>query len=336
MTTILITGAAGFIGSNFVHHMMEKYSDVKILALDILTYAGNIENLDRWQGNPRFEFIKGDIRDSGLSEKIVAKADQVVHFAAESHVDRSILDASDFISTNVYGTHCLLEAARKSKIKKFLNISTDEVYGSVETGSSNEESPLNPTSPYAASKTGADILAQAYFSTYGTPVITTRSSNNFGPYQYPEKLIPLFITNALENKALPLYGDGKNVRDWLYVKDNCTAIDFVLQKGVTGEVYNIGGGNEKRNDEITLEILRILEKPENLIKYVEDRTGHDRRYSLDSSKLTALGWKPLKSFNEAMEETVNWYLKNENWWRKIKEKREDYKRFMDEYYATRR
>lgn len=336
MTTVLVTGAAGFIGSNFVHHMLEKYSDVKILALDLLTYAGNIENLDRWQGNLRFEFIKGDIRNAELTEKIMAKADWVVHFAAESHVDRSILDASDFISTNVYGTYCLLEAAKKSKIKRLINISSDEVYGSVETGSSTEESPLNPTSPYAASKAGADMIAQAYFATFGIPVITTRSSNNFGPYQYPEKLIPLFITNAIENKNLPLYGDGKNVRDWLYVKDNCEAIDFILQKGEGGEVYNIGGGNEKENVEITMKILQILGKPEDLIKYVEDRPGHDRRYSLDSSKLAAFGWKPSKSFNEAMEETVNWYIKNKNWWRKIKEKREEYKRFMNEYYASRR
>ncbi len=301
---MLITGGAGFIGSNFVHYMLDKY-DHEIVVLDKLTYAGNIENLADVIEN--IHFIKGDIC-KGEDVKVAMKdCDVVINFAAESHVDRSIEEPGVFVKTDVFGTYTLLEYARKYDVNKYIQISTDEVYGSIEKGSFTEESRLNPSSPYSASKAGGDMLVGAYYKTYGLPVLITRSTNNFGPYQYPEKLIPLFITNALNDKPLPLYGDGQNVRDWLYVLDNCRGIDLVLRKGKLGETYNISGGVEKTNLEITHMILDILKKPKSLIKFVEDRLGHDRRYSLDSSKIKKLGWEPKWNFEDALRETVKWY-----------------------------
>lgn len=301
---MLITGGAGFIGSNFVHYMLDKY-DHEIVVLDKLTYAGNIENLVDVIGN--IHFIKGDICKEEDVKVAMKDCDVVINFAAESHVDRSIEDPGVFVKTDVFGTYTLLEYARKYEVNRYLQISTDEVYGSIEKGSFTEESRLNPSSPYSASKAGGDMLVGAYYKTYGLPVLITRSTNNFGPYQYPEKLIPLFITNALNDKPLPLYGDGQNVRDWLYVLDNCRGIDLVLRKGRLGETYNISGGVEKTNLEITHMILDILKKPKSLIKFVEDRLGHDRRYSLDSSKIKKLGWEPICNFEDALRETVEWY-----------------------------
>ena len=285
MKTYLVTGGAGFIGSNYIRYMLKKHKDVDIINLDKLTYAGNLDNLKNIEEDPRYKFIKGDICDEVLVNKIMTEIDVVVNFAAESHVDRSIGAPDDFIRTDVFGTFVLLEAARTNKIEKFIQISTDEVYGSIDNGSFTENDPLMPSSPYSASKTGADRLAFSYFVTYDLPVIVTRCSNNFGPFHYPEKLIPLFVTNAMENKSLPIYGDGKNVRDWIYVEDHCDGVDFVCQNGKLGEVYNIGGGNEKTNLEITDRILKKLEKPQSLMTYVKDRLGHDRRYSVDCSKI---------------------------------------------------
>ncbi len=306
---ILITGGAGFIGSNFTHYINANY-DYEITILDKLTYAGNKDNLKEILH--KIQFIKGDI---GCEEdvKIAMKdCDYVVNFAAETHVDKSIEDPSIFVKTDVIGTYNLLEYARKYDVEKYLQISTDEVYGSILNGSFTEESNIDPSSPYSASKAGGDMLAKAYHKTYDVPVLITRSSNNFGPYQYPEKLIPLFIMNAMNDKPLQVYGDGMNIRDWIYVLDNCKGIDVVLNKGKIGEVYNVGGGNEKPNIEITKLILELLEKPESLIKYVDDRLGHDRRYSLDSTKTQKLGWKPEWTFKEAMQETINWYMDNKS------------------------
>ncbi|MCP3682753.1 MAG: dTDP-glucose 4,6-dehydratase [bacterium] len=314
---ILITGGCGFIGSNFVRYMIKTYPDYKLVNLDKLTYAGNPENLKDLESNPNYEFIKGDICDKELVEKIAKDCDAIINFAAETHVDRSIGDPESFIKTDIFGTHNLLEAARKFNLK-FLQISTDEVYGSIEKGSFTEDSTLNPSSPYSASKTGADVLVRSYFVTYGMHVMITRSSNNYGPYQYPEKLIPLFVTNAMEGKQLPIYGDGKQVRDWLFVEDNCSAIATVFHKGKPGEVYNIGADSEKTNMEITKTILKKLGKTEELIQYVKDRPGHDQRYSVDSSKTKSLGWKPTHSFEDAMELTVNWYKNNQEWWTPLK------------------
>ncbi|RMD92685.1 MAG: dTDP-glucose 4,6-dehydratase [Calditrichaeota bacterium] len=318
MKTFLVTGGAGFIGSNFIRYLLKKYRDVKIINLDKLTYAGNPDNLRDVENDPRYEFIKGDICDENLVHKIMPRVDVVVNFAAESHVDRSIGAPDEFIKTDIFGAFVLLEAARKNKIERFIQISTDEVYGSIENGSFKETDTLMPSSPYSASKAGADRLAYSYFVTYNLPVQITRCSNNFGPYHYPEKLIPLFITNALEDKPLPVYGDGKNVRDWIYVEDHCEAIDFIYQHGKVGEVYNIGGGNEKTNLEITEYILKKLEKPKELITFVPDRLGHDRRYSLDCSKLHKLGWRPKHRFEEALDKTIQWYIENRWWWEKIK------------------
>lgn len=331
-SSILVTGGAGFIGSNFVRYMVNKYSQYKIIVLDALTYAGNRENLQDLEGNSNYEFHHGNICDKDIVDQLVRKCQVIINFAAETHVDRSILEAGTFIQTDVVGTFTLLEAAKKHKIARYIQISTDEVYGSIEHGSFSEDSPLQPNSPYSASKASGDLLVRAYHRTYGLPTLITRSSNNFGPYQYPEKLIPLFITNALENQPLPLYGDGKNVRDWLYVLDNCEAIDVVLHEGAVGEVYNIGGGNEMQNIQITEMILELLNKPKSLIKPVADRLGHDRRYSVDISKIEKLGWKPRHNFQQALEETVRWYRENENWWRHIKEKQEEFKKFYRDYY----
>jgi dTDP-glucose 4,6-dehydratase len=315
---ILITGGAGFIGSNFIRHILNKYPGYKITNLDKLTYCGNLENLKDIENSPNYKFAKGDICDKRIVDKLAKDSDIIVNFAAQTHVDRSIVDASEFIHTNVYGTHTLLESARRYKISKFIHISTDEVYGSREQGSFKEEDALHPNSPYAASKAAADHLVCSYFVTYKLPVIIIRSSNNFGPYQYPEKVIPLFITNALEGKNLPLYGDGLNVRDWLYVQDNCQAIDLILHKGELGQIYNVAADSERTNLELTRLILKIMGKPEGLIEYVKDRLGHDRRYSLDSSKMRSLGWQPQYAFEQALEQTVRWYQDNKQWWKKLK------------------
>lgn len=309
---LLITGGCGFIGSNFVRYSINKYPKYKIINLDKLTYAGNKENLKDIEKLKNYTFIKGDICDENLVLKLSKGCDAILNFAAETHVDRSIKDPSDFIKTNVYGTYALLEAVRKNQINKIIQISTDEVYGSVEVGQFKETDLLRPNSPYAASKASADLLCRSYFITYKTPVVITRSSNNFGPYQYPEKIIPLFITNALENKKLPVYADGMNVRDWLYVEDNCSGIDLVLHKGQIGEIYNIGGGSELTNIELTRTILEMMEKPESLIEFVKDRPGHDKRYALNCEKIKELGWQPKYNFKEALEKTVEWYRENKD------------------------
>ncbi|MFA5882092.1 MAG: dTDP-glucose 4,6-dehydratase [Eubacteriales bacterium] len=317
--TILVTGGAGFIGSNFIHYLFREHPGVKVINLDLLTYAGNLENLKAWEDNPDYRFVKGDIADAKIVNGIVPEADYIVNFAAESHVDRSIEDPSVFIRTNVMGTQVLLDAARKHEIKRYLQISTDEVYGSLgPTGYFTEATPLAPNSPYSASKAGADLLAAAYFETYGLPVLITRCSNNYGPYQFPEKLIPFFIKRLLNNQTVPVYGDGLNIRDWLHVEDHCSAIDAVLQKGSPGQVYNIGGNNEKTNMEITKFVLAGLNKPESMIEYVKDRLGHDRRYAIDSSKTRReLGWEPKIGFDEGIKQTIAWYLDNREWWEKL-------------------
>jgi dTDP-glucose 4,6-dehydratase len=317
---ILVTGGAGFIGSNFCRFMMNKYPQLRITMLDALTYAGNPENFSDLQEDQRFRFVHGDICHQETVEALmIEEIEAVVNFAAETHVDRSLYFAQDFVRTDVLGTHILLEGARKYGCERFLHISTDEVYGSIEEGSFTENDRLHPSSPYSASKASADLLVLSYFMSYQLPVLITRSSNNFGPYQYPEKLIPLFITNALEGKFLPLYGDGMNVRDWLFVIDNCSAIDIVLHKGEPGEIYNIGGDNEKTNIEITKSILRILNKPESLIQPVRDRPGHDRRYSISSKKTKQLGWINRTDFEQALDETIKWYVDNPKWWQRLKD-----------------
>lgn len=315
---ILVTGGCGFIGSNFIRHILGRYRGYKVVNLDKLTYCGCLANLVDIEKDTRYKFIKGDICDRRLVDRVAKGCDAIVNFAAESHVDNSIKDASCFVRTNVHGVHVLLDAAKKYKVNKFIQISTDEVYGSIQNGSFEETSLLHPNSPYAASKAGGDHLALAYYTTFNVPVVITRSSNNFGPYQFPEKIIPLFITNLLENKKVPLYGDGLNIRDWLYVLDNCRAIDVVLHKGKTGEIYNIGGGCELPNIKLTYLILKYLKKPQEMIKYVPDRLGHDRRYSLDSAKIRRIGWKPAVDFGTAIKETVDWYKNNRGWWKKKK------------------
>jgi dTDP-glucose 4,6-dehydratase len=320
MVKILITGGAGFIGSNFVKYMLDKYPDYKITNLDSLTYCGNLENLSEIKNNPNYKFVKGNITDKDLVFQITDDMDYIINFAAESHVDRSIEDPEIFIKSNIIGTQVLLDAARKNSIKKYLQVSTDEVYGSLgETGYFTETTPLAANSPYSASKAGADLMVRAYNKTFDLPVNITRCSNNYGPYQFPEKLIPLMISNALDNKSLPVYGDGRNIRDWLHVYDHCTAIDLVLHAGKIGEVYNIGGNNEKKNIDIVKLILENLGKDESLIEYVKDRPGHDRRYAIDSSKIqNELGWKPKYTFETGIAETIKWYLKNKKWWENIK------------------
>jgi len=321
MTRMLVTGGAGFIGSNFIRFLLNDRSDTEIVVnLDKLTYAGNLENLKDIAGNPAYRFIRGDICDGELVSRILDEfdIDTVVHFAAESHVDRSISEGLSFVTTNVTGTCSLLEAARKAGISRFIHVSTDEVYGSIRKGSFSETDPLNPSSPYSASKAGSDLLALSYFTTHHVPVIVTRCTNNFGPFQYPEKLIPLFTTNLIEGKKVPVYGSGMNVRDWIYVLDHCRAIACILKKGIPGEIYNIGGGTELTNLEITRKILEQLGKDETSIQYVGDRKGHDFRYSLSSDKLHSLGWQPRFTFDEALEHTIRWYKEQEWWWRKLK------------------
>ena len=315
---LLVTGGCGFIGSNFIRHMLNKYPDYEIANLDKLTYAGNLDNLLDLEDNPNYSFIQGDICDPQIVNKLMKGIDHVVHFAAESHVDRSIEDGSIFVETNVLGTNALLQSALEYKIKKFVHISTDEVYGSTKSGSFKETDILTPSSPYSSSKAGSDLLAQSYYITYGLPIIITRCTNNFGPYQYPEKLIPFFVTNLLENKKVPVYGTGTNVRDWIYVLDHCKAVDFVLHSDAEGEIYNVGGGNEKTNIEITHKILELLGKDESMVEYVKDRPGHDFRYSLNCSKLNKLGWEPEYSFEEALEATVKWYTEYKWWWERLK------------------
>ncbi len=315
---ILVTGGAGFIGSNFVRHVLTAHPDDGVINFDKLTYAGNLENLRDVETDPRYRFVRGDIGDRAQVLEAMEGVDAVVHFAAETHVDRSNAGAAEFLSTNVTGTFTLLEAARELRVARFVAIGTDEVYGSIAKGAARELDPLNPSNPYSASKAAADLLARAYWITHRLPVIVTRISNNFGPYQYPEKVIPLFITNAIEDKPLPLYGDGKNVRDWLYVLDNCAAIDLVLRKGKEGEIYNIGGSHEVENIVLTRQVLHLVGKPETLITPVVDRPGHDRRYALDSGKAHGLGWKPTHTFPKALEATVSWYKEHEAWWKPIK------------------
>ncbi len=321
---LLVTGGAGFIGSCFVRQILSKYPDYKIINLDLLTYAGNLDNLKDIENNPNYTFVQGNICDKELVADLMDQVDCCVNFAAESHVDRSITGPDVFIYTNVLGTQNLIHSAKEANISRFVQVSTDEVYGSLgKTGLFTEQTPLAPNSPYSASKTSADLIVRAYFETYKMPVLTTRCSNNYGPFQFPEKLIPLFISNALQNKPVPVYGDGMNVRDWLYVYDHCSAIDAVLHKGKEGEVYNIGGNNEKANIEITKIILEQLNKPESLITYVEDRLGHDRRYAIDSTKIQAeLGWEPETNFKDGIKQTIDWYINNQSWIDNIQAKKE--------------
>jgi dTDP-glucose 4,6-dehydratase len=337
VVTVLVTGGAGFIGSNFVRHALTTHADWRVTTLDKLTYAGRRENLHDVIDNPRHTFVHGDIADAPLSGPLVEQSDIVVHFAAETHVDRSIMAAGDFIRTDVEGTFVLLEAARRAThLRRFVQISTDEVYGSVPTGASRETDELKPRNPYAASKAGADRLAYSYWATYEVPVIITRASNNYGPYQFPEKVIPLFVTNLIENIQVPLYGDGRNVRDWLHVDDHCRGIDLLIEKGVNGEVYNIGGGNEVMNVDLTHRILDALGKPVSLIKPVVDRPGHDRRYCLDTTKLRGLGWSPAEPFEEGLGRTIEWYRRNEWWWRPIKEQDPAFKAYYEKQYQERK
>ncbi|MFP3125532.1 dTDP-glucose 4,6-dehydratase [Ectobacillus funiculus] len=318
---LLVTGGAGFIGSNFVRYMVNKYPEYHIVNLDLLTYAGNLENLKDIETASNYTFVKGDIADREFVNNLFTeqKFDYVLNFAAESHVDRSITNPDIFVQTNIQGTQALLDAAKNFGVKKYLQVSTDEVYGTLgETGYFTEETPLAANSPYSASKAGADLLVRAYHETFGLPVNITRCSNNYGPFHFPEKLIPLMIINALHDKPLPVYGDGLNVRDWLHVEDHCQAIDLVLHNGRNGEVYNVGGNNERTNIEIVKTILKQLDKPESLIKYVTDRPGHDRRYAIDATKLrTELGWQPKYTFDTGIEQTIKWYLENKDWWENI-------------------
>ena len=320
---ILVTGGAGFIGSCFIRHILNTHKDYKIINLDALTYAGNIENLNDIKDNPNYKFVHGNICDKKLVRELIKEADTVVNFAAESHVDRSITGPEIFIETNVQGTLNLLQASKDAKIDRYLQVSTDEVYGTLgKDGYFYETTPLAPNSPYSASKASADLLVRAYYETYKLPVLITRCSNNYGPYQYPEKLIPFFISKLLKDEKVPVYGDGLNVRDWLYVYDHCSAIDTVLHKGKIGEVYNIGGHNEKTNLEITKIILNAMGKDESSIEYVQDRLGHDRRYAIDNHKIQSqLGWKPSLTFEEGIKITIDWYLKNQNWIKSIEDKK---------------
>ncbi|WP_292760614.1 dTDP-glucose 4,6-dehydratase [Methanobrevibacter sp.] len=335
MSRILVTGGAGFIGSNFIRYMVNKYSEYEIINLDDLTYCGNLENLKDIENKDNYSFVKGNICDKAVVDELVEKSDYVINFAAESHVDRSISDPEIFIKSNVLGTQVLLNAAKQYGVEKYIQISTDEVYGSLgKTGYFKETTPLQPNSPYSASKASGDLITRSYGETFGLPINITRCSNNYGPFQFPEKLIPLMISNALEDKKLPVYGDGKNVRDWLHVYDHCQAIDLVLHDGKLGEVYNIGGNNEKQNIEIVKLILSQLDKDESLIEFVTDRLGHDRRYAIDSNKIqNDLGWIPKYSFDVGIEQTIQWYLDNQNWTNQIKSG--EYKEYYEKMYSCR-
>lgn len=329
---LLVAGGAGFIGSNFVKYVFNVHPSYRITVLDKLTYAGNLDNLKEFKKNKSYRFVKGDICDPKVVNRLAKDCDAILNFAAETHVDRSIIGPGSFVTTDVYGTHVLLEAVRALRVKRYVQISTDEVYGSIARGSFKETDPLHPSSPYSASKAGADLLVLAYHQTYKLPVLITRSSNNFGPNQYPEKLIPLFITNLIEGKKIPLYGDGLNVRDWLYVTDNCEGIDVVLHKGKAGEVYNLGAGNEVTNLEITHRILSALHQSDSMIEQVKDRPGHDRRYSISCRKARALGWGPSHRFIQAIRETISWYQDNEWWWRKLKEG--EFQKYYRDWYGS--
>jgi dTDP-glucose 4,6-dehydratase len=335
----LVTGGAGFIGSNFIRFLFRKYGvAAQVVNLDKLTYAGIRENLSEYEGKKNYRFIHGDITNpADVAEAYRGGVDVVVNFAAETHVDRSLIEAGSFIHTDIHGVLVLLEEARKHapNLKRFVQISTDEVYGSIEKGSFQESDLLNPRNPYSASKAGGDRMAYAYAETYGLPVIITRASNNFGPWQYPEKLIPLFVTNAIDDLPLPLYGDGGNVRDWLFVDDHCAAIDLLIDRGKNSEAYNIGGGNERENRDITRKILQLLKKPESLIKPVADRQGHDRRYSLDTTKLERLGFRCNTNFDDALGRTVQWYVDHELWWRAIKERSVEFREYYAKQYGSR-
>jgi len=333
---ILVTGGAGFIGSNFVHLMLQKYDDVQVVVFDKLTYAGNPDNLLPVRDNPRYHFYQGDICDAAAVDKAMQQyhIDTIINFAAETHVDRSLMEPGGFIQTDVYGTYVLLEAAKKYEVERYHQISTDEVYGQVLEGRSVEDDRLHTRSPYSASKAGGDLMCLAYHTSFGLPVTITRGSNNIGPYQFPEKVVPLFITNAMDDIALPLYGDGKQMRDYQYVGDHCEGIDVVLRRGQPGEIYNLGTGVETTNIEMTHLILKLLNKPANLIQPITDRPGHDRRYALDCSKVQALGWRNQYDFEQAIEATVKWYVDNEWWWRKIKSG-ERYKEYYQQQYAGR-
>jgi dTDP-glucose 4,6-dehydratase len=337
MVNVLVTGGAGFIGSNFVRYALARHADWHITTLDKLTYAGRMENLAGVLDSPRHTFVKGDVADPGVVAPLVKSAEIVVHFAAETHVDRSLMSAGEFITTDVFGTFVLLESAREApELRRFVQISTDEVYGSVAEGASRETDELRPRNPYSASKAGADRLAYSYWATYQVPVIITRASNNYGPYHFPEKVIPLFITNAIDDIPLPLYGDGLQERDWLHVLDHCRAIDLLLHAGTAGEVYNVGGGNHVKNLDLTRKILELVGKPESLIQSVADRPGHDRRYSLDTTKLRALGWRPEVAFDDGLRDTVAWYRRNDWWWRPIKSADPAFRAYYDAQYGERR
>ena len=333
MERILVTGGAGFIGSNFVRQLLRRRRKMHVTVLDKLTYAGNLENLAGLTGRPDLQFIKGDICNGKILDEILPKTDIIYNFAAETHVDRSIFEGGSFVRTDVVGTYTLLQRALAHEVPRFVQVSTDEVYGSIRKGRFRETDPLKPNSPYSASKSGADLLVRAFYVTYGLPAVITRSSNNYGPYQHPEKFIPLFITNALEGKPLPLYGDGKNVRDWIYVDDNCRAIEIAGRKGKVGEVYNIGAGDERRNIDIAREIIALTGADEELLTLVSDRPGHDRRYALDSRKIKRLGWRPSVGFEEGLSRTVGWYRRNEAWWRPIKEG--SFKKYYRRMYGKR-
>lgn len=345
---LLITGGAGFIGSNFIHYILKKYParnashsdagepDYQVVNLDALTYAGNLENLKDIENDPRYKFVKGDICDKELVDSLVKDCDAIVHFAAESHVDRSILDAENFVRTNVLGTYNLLEAAKKNRNKRFHHVSTDEVFGALKPDEPkfDEKTPYNPRSPYSASKAASDHLVNAYFHTYGLPITISNCSNNYGPYMFPEKVIPLFITNLMEGKKLPVYGDGMQVRDWLFVEDHCEAIDLILHSGKIGETYCVGGNAEKPNLEITKKIIELMGKDESFIEYVKDRPGHDRRYAIDFSKIkNELDWEPKVNFEEGLKKTIEWYKNNENWWKNIKSG--DYQKYYEQNYSNR-
>jgi dTDP-glucose 4,6-dehydratase len=330
---LLVTGGCGFIGSNFIRTVLRAHPEDRVTNLDKLTYAGNPENVKDLAGDPRYAFVHGDICDPEVVDRVAKGVDVIINFAAETHVDRSLLDPGAFIKTDVDGTRVLLEAARRYGHHRYIQISTDEVYGSTLGVPFVETDLLRPSSPYAASKAGGDLMTLAYATTYGVPVIITRASNNFGPYQYPEKLIPLFITNAIDDQPLPLYGDGLNVRDWLAVEDHCEAVDLVLRHGEVGEIYNVGGGNERNNLDITHAILRALNKPSRLIQPVADRPGHDRRYALSAEKLAALGFRPRRAFDDALHATIEWYRTHESWWRPIKSG--EFRAYYEQQYAQR-
>jgi len=335
MKNVLVTGGAGFIGSNFVRKMLENHPTYRVVVFDKMTYAGNLDNLESVSENPNYKFLRGDIADRNAVKRALDsnQIDTVVNFAAETHVDRSILNPDAFIDTNTRGVYVLLDESNKHGVERFLQVSTDEVYGSVPQGFFKEGDALEPNSPYSASKASGDLMVHAFHITYGLNTVITRGSNTFGPYQYPEKLLPLFITNAIDNEPLPLYGDGMQVRDWLYVDDHCSGIDLVLHEGLAGEIYNLGGENERHNIDVIRKMLTIMAKPETLIHPVEDRPGHDRRYALNNDKIRALGWKHSATFDEALERTIQWYQHNEWWWRKIKNG--EYRQYYEAQYGAR-